>query len=143
MEWRVSRQRCRSSRPDALRCWCGCSTAILPSRVFVNRAHQVTWLRAEGAKRRVRNLEDACSLLLAQGTTETDLLRNPLRAGAAGDRRADGDPGVQLAWLLRRSPVVLPIPGTLSIEHLRENRLGEIGAIKGPRRRARCCRRGR
>ena len=33
----------------------------------------------------------------------------------------DGDPSVQLAWLLRRSPVVLPIPGTLSIEHLREN----------------------
>jgi len=28
---------------------------------------------------------------------------------------------VKLAWLLRRSPVILPIPGTLSIEHLREN----------------------
>jgi len=28
---------------------------------------------------------------------------------------------VKLAWLLRRSPVVLPIPGTLSLEHLREN----------------------
>jgi pyridoxine 4-dehydrogenase len=28
---------------------------------------------------------------------------------------------VALAWLLRRSPTVLPIPGTLSIEHLREN----------------------
>ena len=28
---------------------------------------------------------------------------------------------VALAWLLHRSPVVLPIPGTLSIEHLREN----------------------
>jgi pyridoxine 4-dehydrogenase len=28
---------------------------------------------------------------------------------------------IALAWLLRRSPVVLPIPGTLSIEHLREN----------------------
>ena len=28
---------------------------------------------------------------------------------------------VKLAWLLRRSPVVLPIPGTLSIDHLREN----------------------
>jgi pyridoxine 4-dehydrogenase len=26
-----------------------------------------------------------------------------------------------LAWLLRRSPTVLPIPGTLSLEHLREN----------------------
>lgn len=28
---------------------------------------------------------------------------------------------VALAWLLRRSPVMLPIPGTLSIEHAREN----------------------
>jgi pyridoxine 4-dehydrogenase len=28
---------------------------------------------------------------------------------------------VALAWLLRRSPVMLPIPGTLSLEHLREN----------------------
>jgi aryl-alcohol dehydrogenase-like predicted oxidoreductase len=28
---------------------------------------------------------------------------------------------VALAWLLRRSPTILPIPGTLSIEHLREN----------------------
>ncbi|MEV5176880.1 aldo/keto reductase [Streptomyces flaveolus] len=28
---------------------------------------------------------------------------------------------VALAWLLRRSPVVLPIPGTSSVEHLEEN----------------------
>ena len=28
---------------------------------------------------------------------------------------------VKLAWLLRRSPVVTPIPGTLSLAHLREN----------------------
>jgi pyridoxine 4-dehydrogenase len=28
---------------------------------------------------------------------------------------------VMLAWLLARSPAMLPIPGTLSIEHLREN----------------------
>ena len=28
---------------------------------------------------------------------------------------------VKLAWLLRRSPMMAPIPGTLSIEHLREN----------------------
>lgn len=32
---------------------------------------------------------------------------------------------VALAWLLRRSPAVLPIPGTLSLEHLREN----LGAL--------------
>jgi pyridoxine 4-dehydrogenase len=49
--------------------------------------------------------------------------------------RADGGPAaaqiaarhgaspaqVALAWLLRRSPAMLPIPGTLSLEHLREN----------------------
>jgi aryl-alcohol dehydrogenase-like predicted oxidoreductase len=28
---------------------------------------------------------------------------------------------VALAWLLRRSPVTLPIPGTLSLEHLKDN----------------------
>jgi pyridoxine 4-dehydrogenase len=28
---------------------------------------------------------------------------------------------VALAWLLKRSPVVLPIPGTSSVEHLEEN----------------------
>jgi pyridoxine 4-dehydrogenase len=28
---------------------------------------------------------------------------------------------IALAWLLHRSPAVLPIPGTLSIDHLREN----------------------
>ena len=31
------------------------------------------------------------------------------------------DTSVKLARLLHRSPVVLPIPGTLSLEHLREN----------------------
>jgi aryl-alcohol dehydrogenase-like predicted oxidoreductase len=28
---------------------------------------------------------------------------------------------VALAWLLRRSPVMLPIPGTSSLAHLEEN----------------------
>jgi aryl-alcohol dehydrogenase-like predicted oxidoreductase len=28
---------------------------------------------------------------------------------------------IALAWLLHRSPVVLPIPGTLSLDHLRDN----------------------
>ena len=32
---------------------------------------------------------------------------------------------VKLAWLLQRSPAVLPIPGTRSIDHLREN----LGAL--------------
>jgi pyridoxine 4-dehydrogenase len=40
---------------------------------------------------------------------------------AAAERLGVSENAVKLAWLLRRSPVVLPIPGTLSIEHLREN----------------------
>ncbi|WP_328618229.1 aldo/keto reductase [Amycolatopsis sp. NBC_00355] len=46
---------------------------------------------------------------------------------------------VALAWLLGRSPAVLPIPGTTSIAHVRENLAaqdlvlshGEIAAITG------------
>ena len=53
----------------------------------------------------------------------------PLGAGrAAGEAlqkvaKAHGASPMQvaLAWLLRRSPIVLPIPGTSSIEHLEEN----------------------
>jgi pyridoxine 4-dehydrogenase len=51
----------------------------------------------------------------------------PLRAqggpgvAAAAGRLGVSENAVKLAWLLKRSPVVLPIPGTLSIEHLSEN----------------------
>ena len=30
-------------------------------------------------------------------------------------------PQIALAWQLHRSPVILPIPGTTSVEHLKEN----------------------
>jgi pyridoxine 4-dehydrogenase len=41
-------------------------------------------------------------------------------------RRHDAAPGqLALAWLLARSPVMLPIPGTASIEHLEENMRAE------------------
>ena len=51
----------------------------------------------------------------------------PLRGGggpgvaAAAARLGVTENAVKLAWLLHRSPVMLPIPGTLSIEHLRKN----------------------
>jgi aryl-alcohol dehydrogenase-like predicted oxidoreductase len=55
----------------------------------------------------------------------------PLRAGRDATveeiarRRRATPQQVMLAWLLHRSPVMLPIPGTLSIDHVREN----LGAI--------------
>jgi pyridoxine 4-dehydrogenase len=51
----------------------------------------------------------------------------PLRGDGGGPladiaERHDATPRqITLAWLLRRSPVMLPIPGTLSLEHLKEN----------------------
>jgi pyridoxine 4-dehydrogenase len=41
-------------------------------------------------------------------------------AGIAQRHRATPQQ-ITLAWLLRRSPAMLPIPGTLSLEHLKEN----------------------
>jgi pyridoxine 4-dehydrogenase len=40
---------------------------------------------------------------------------------SAAARHAATPAQIALAWLLRRSPAVLPIPGTGSLEHLREN----------------------
>ncbi len=37
------------------------------------------------------------------------------------ERRRATPRQITLAWLLRRSPAMLPIPGTLSLEHLKEN----------------------
>jgi aryl-alcohol dehydrogenase-like predicted oxidoreductase len=49
----------------------------------------------------------------------------PALAEIAESRNASPEQ-IALAWLLRRLPVTLPIPGTLSIEHLREN----LGALE-------------
>lgn len=41
--------------------------------------------------------------------------------GKVAQRHQASPKQVALAWLLRRSPIMLPIPGTTSIEHLEEN----------------------
>ena len=49
-------------------------------------------------------------------------LAQPGGSVAAAAERHGATPGqVALAWLLSRSPVILPIPGTSSIAHLEEN----------------------
>lgn len=50
----------------------------------------------------------------------------PLRGGSSGlaevaERHGASENQIRVAWLLARSPVVAPIPGTLSLGHLREN----------------------
>jgi pyridoxine 4-dehydrogenase len=48
------------------------------------------------------------------------LCSSPALAGVAA-RHGATEAQIALAWLLDRSPVVLPIPGTGSLEHLRDN----------------------
>jgi len=56
----------------------------------------------------------------------------PLRGSDApaiaetAERRGATPTQIALAWLLHRSPAMLPIPGTLSIDHLQEN----LGALE-------------
>ncbi len=50
-----------------------------------------------------------------------DLARPPGALTGVAARHEAGPAQTALAWLLHRSPVVLPIPGTGSPEHLREN----------------------
>lgn len=50
-----------------------------------------------------------------------DLARPGGRLDEVGRRHEATPAQVALAWLLRRSPVVLPIPGTASLQHVEEN----------------------
>jgi pyridoxine 4-dehydrogenase len=45
----------------------------------------------------------------------------PPELGEIAARHGATPAQITLAWLLRRSPTILPIPGTLSLAHLREN----------------------
>ena len=45
---------------------------------------------------------------------------------AADEVELPADPHELVAWLLERSPAMLPIPGTSSVEHLEQN----VGAVR-------------
>src|ERR1017187_3177031 len=56
---------------------------------------------------------------LAAGKVAGDVLNRIAEAHGASPTQ------IALAWLLRRSSIMLPIPGTSSIEHLEQN----VGAV--------------
>jgi pyridoxine 4-dehydrogenase len=73
-----------------------------------------------------RAYDDVVDHCAAQGIVFVPFF--PLRGGAGGralvevaESRGATPAQIALAWLLKRSPAVLPIPGTLSLEHLKEN----------------------
>jgi pyridoxine 4-dehydrogenase len=84
------------------------------------------------AERRHEGLVDRCAEaglaffpygpLNAEAFTRNAPLADPAgRLGEAARARGCTPAQLALAWLLARSPVVVPIPGTTSIDHLEEN----------------------
>jgi pyridoxine 4-dehydrogenase len=71
-----------------------------------------------------RSSDDVVDFCAAEGIVFVPYF--PLRGGKPalaeiGTRHGVSPARVALAWLLRRSPAMLPIPGTLSLSHLRDN----------------------
>ena len=83
------------------------------------------------------NLTDRSAEAVLDYCTDQSIAFIPYRPLATGALAAGGSPLAELAkrheatpaqlalaWLLKRSPVMLPIPGTSSVEHLQDNILG-------------------
>ena len=83
------------------------------------------------------NLVDRSGEPVLNYCTDHDIGFIPYRPLATGSLAGEGSPLVELAnhlgatpaqlalaWLLKRSPVMLPIPGTSSVVHLEDNTLG-------------------
>ena len=83
------------------------------------------------------NLTDRSAEPVLDYCTDHDIAFIPYRPLATGSLAGEGSPLAELAnnhdttpaqlalaWLLKRSPVMLPIPGTSSVEHLEDNMLG-------------------
>jgi aryl-alcohol dehydrogenase-like predicted oxidoreductase len=72
-----------------------------------------------------RGYEDVVDYCAAEGIVFVPFF--PLRGNGGrplaeiAERRGATAAQITLAWLLRRSPAMLPIPGTLSLDHLKQN----------------------
>jgi pyridoxine 4-dehydrogenase len=66
-----------------------------------------------------RRYDDVVDFCTAEGIVFVPYF--PLRGVDVAARAGASEAQVALAWLLKRSPAMLPIPGTLSLEHLKEN----------------------
>jgi pyridoxine 4-dehydrogenase len=72
-----------------------------------------------------RKYEDVVDYCAGEGIVFVPFYPLGGRGGAAlgetARRHRASEQQIALAWLLRRSPAMLPIPGTLSLEHLNQN----------------------
>ena len=79
-------------------------------------------LAERGSERVVERCAELGIPFIAWAPLAKGFLTRPQGSVAGIAKRHGAEPGqVALAWLLQRSPVVLPIPGTASLGHLEEN----------------------
>jgi aryl-alcohol dehydrogenase-like predicted oxidoreductase len=108
------------------------------SEVSVAEIEQATKTVAIVSVQNLYNLGNRQSEAVLEYCTEQNIAFIPWFPLAGGDMARPGGPLEQaakkhgatvsqlcLAWLLQRAPVILPIPGTGSVEHLKEN----LGAV--------------
>jgi len=77
-------------------------------------------------ERRYEDVVDHCAREGIVFVPYFPLRDHPAALGPIAERHGVTPSQIALAWLLKRSPTTLPIPGTLSLEHLREN----LGALQ-------------
>lgn len=107
------------------------------SQVSVDEAKAAQKVATIASVQNLYNLTDRSSEDLLDWATENNVGFIPWFPLATGKLTGEGSPLTELAkrhkvspsqlalaWLLKRSPVVLPIPGTSSVEHLEDNLAG-------------------
>lgn len=107
------------------------------SQVSIDEVKQAQEIAEIVSVQNLFNLTDRSSEELLDWSTEQNIGFIPWFPLATGKLSAAGSPLTELAkqhdatpsqlalaWLLKRSPVVLPIPGTSSIDHLEDNLAG-------------------
>ncbi|GGF36764.1 aldo/keto reductase [Williamsia phyllosphaerae] len=107
------------------------------SQVSVDEAKAAQEIATIASVQNLYNLTDRSSEDLLDWATENNVGFIPWFPLATGKLTGEGSPLTELAkqheaspsqlalaWLLKRSPVMLPIPGTSSVEHLEDNLAG-------------------
>lgn len=107
------------------------------SEVSIDQLQQAQQVAEIVSVQNLFNLTDRSSEALLDHSTENGIAFIPWFPLATGQLTGEGSPLTELAekkgatpaqlalaWLLKRSPVMLPIPGTSSVDHLEDNLRG-------------------
>lgn len=88
---------------------------------YTQRATLAGPMGGAGAEEIIDLLEEHQIPLIPYFSLETSLGKNQLKIEEIAKKYNVSTPQMNIAWLLHKSPLILPIPGTTSLKHLEEN----------------------